>query len=76
MVKNLPANVGDKETMVQSLGGEDHLQQENNNSLQYSWLENLMDEKSLKGYKLRSLKESDMIKYTQALQPMVLYLVT
>ena len=76
MVKNLPANVGDKEITVQSLGGEDHLQQENNNSLQYSWLENLMDEKSLKGYKLRSLKESDMIKHTQALQPKVLYLVT
>ena len=36
MVKNLPANVGDKEITVQSLGGEDHLQQENSSSLQYT----------------------------------------
>ena len=76
MVKNLPANVGDKEITVQSLGGEDHLQQENSSSLQYTWLENLMDKRSLEGCNPWGPKESDMIKHMQPLQPMVLYLVT
>ena len=44
MVKNPPANAGDKETQVQSLGQEDpgggH-----GNPLQYPCLENLLDRK-------------------------------
>ena len=54
MVKNLPTIW---ETWVQSLGWEDPL--EEGTPLQYSWLENPHEQRSLVGYSLWGHKESD-----------------
>ena len=42
-LKNQPAMQEAQETQVQSLGGEDPLEEENGDPLQYSCLENPMD---------------------------------
>ena len=42
-LKNQPAMQEAQETQVQSLGGEDSLEEENGDPLQYSCLENPMD---------------------------------
>ena len=43
VVKNLPANAGDKRDTGSILGSERSLEEENGNPLQYSCLENPMD---------------------------------
>ena len=55
-VKNPPAML---ETWVQSLGGEDSLEEGIANPLQYSCLENPHGQRSLVGYSIQSHKESD-----------------
>ena len=45
-VKNLPAMQETQETQVQSRGWEDSLEEENDNPLQYSCLENSMDRRT------------------------------
>ena len=56
MVKNLPAV---RETLVQSLGWEDSLEEDNGNHLQYSCLENPVGQRSWAGYSPWDLKGSD-----------------
>ena len=57
MVKNLPANAGD----VDSIPGSGRSPGEGNgNPLQYSCLENPMDKRSLVGYSPWGREESDM----------------
>ena len=43
VVKNLPANAGDQEKHIRSLGQEDPLGEGHGNPFQYSCLENCMD---------------------------------
>ena len=43
MVKNPPANAGDSD-LIPGLGWEEHLEEDTDNPLQYSCLENLMDQ--------------------------------
>jgi len=45
---------------VQSLGWEDPLEEENGNPLQYSYLKNFTDKRSLAGYSSGGRKELDM----------------
>ena len=56
VVKNLPANSGD---MVWSLGQEDSLGVRNDNTFQYSCLENFHRQRSLEGYNPWVCKELD-----------------
>ena len=56
VIKNLPANAGD-EDLIPGLGRSPG--KGNGNPLQYSCLENSMDEKSLVGYSPQGHKESD-----------------
>ena len=56
-VKNPPAM---QETWVQSLGGEDPLEEGMSTQLQYSCLENPHEQRSLAGYSQWGHKESDM----------------
>ena len=60
VVKNLPANAGDEELQVQSLGGEDSLGGGYGNPLQYSCLENSHGQRSLAGYSPWGRKVLDM----------------
>ena len=57
LVKNPPAM---QETQARFLGGKDPLEKGNGNPLQYSCLENPMDQRSLVGYSPWGLKELDM----------------
>ena len=49
-LKNQAAMQETQETQVQSLGGEDPLEEENGNPLQYSCLKNSMEKRSLVDY--------------------------
>ena len=60
VVKNLPANAGDEELQVQSLGGEDSPGGGYGNPLQYSFLENSHGQRSLVGYSPQDCKKWDM----------------
>ena len=63
VVKNPPALQETQETLVQSLDQEDPLEKENGNSLQYSFLWNPMDKRSLVGHSPKDHRESDTTKY-------------
>ena len=60
VVKNLPANAGDEELQVQSLGGEDSPGGGYGNPLQYSCLENSHGQRSLVVYSPQDCKKWDM----------------
>ena len=62
-VENLPATQELQETPVQSLGGEDPL--EEGNSLQYSCLENSHGQRGLEHYSPQVHKESDKTEATE-----------
>ena len=69
VVKNPPALQETQETLVQSLDQEDPLEKENGNSLQYSFLWNPMDKRSLVGHSPKDHRESDTTKYACSCLP-------
>ena len=64
VVKNLPANTGDTRDMGSIPGSGRSLGVGNGNPLQYSYLENSMDKRSLEGYSPWGCKESDTTEHT------------
>ena len=66
MVKNLPANAGDKKDPSLIPGSGRCPGGGNGNPLQYSCLENPMDKRSLAGSSAWGHKESDMTEHTHS----------
>ena len=64
MVKNLPANAGDKRDLGSNPGSERSPGGRNGNPLQYSCLENPLDGVALWGYSPWGLKELNMTEAT------------
>ena len=69
VVKNLPANAGDEELEVQSLGGEDSPGGGYGNPLQYSCLENSHGQRSLVGCSPWGYTELDPTEQLSFAQP-------
>ena len=66
VVRNLPANAGDKRNIVSSIPGSGRSPEEGHgNPLQYSCLENPHGQKSLAGYSPWGHKESDTTEATE-----------